>query len=76
MLPVYLKIDHRGMRRVTVIRKIFGDIHKLAQDLHKFLTKVNNGREIGIKVVEVCGRIDIHGDHVGNVKLWLERRKY
>ena len=68
MLPVYLKISHRGMKRVTVIRKIHGDIYKLAEQLHKFLVNVND-KEIGIKVVEVCGRIDIHGDHVNNVKL-------
>lgn len=70
MLPVFLEITHRGTRHVTVIRKIDGDIHKMAEDL-KTIAKKASGRVVATQINELAGFIKLKGDHVRTVKNYL-----
>ncbi|KAF5285346.1 hypothetical protein FQA39_LY04445 [Lamprigera yunnana] len=75
MLPVYLCISQRGMRRITKIRNIQGDIWLLEQQLRKFL-EPQNDRPIRSQVNEFVRHIRFHGDHVNAIKYWLMERNF
>ncbi|KAI4487131.1 hypothetical protein M0802_012005 [Mischocyttarus mexicanus] len=70
MLPVYLNRYFRGTRRVTVIRRIEGDIWKLEEEL-KQLIKETKKRTTGSRINEMSGDIRFRGDFVSLVKQWL-----
>ncbi|XP_076242487.1 mitochondrial ribosomal protein L49 [Calliopsis andreniformis] len=70
MIPVYLIISYRGIRRLTQIRKIQGDIWTLEAELTKYL-KQETGRKIGVRVNELIGEIVYRGDYVSLVKKWF-----
>ncbi|KAL2728526.1 hypothetical protein V1478_006158 [Vespula squamosa] len=70
MLPIYLQIKFRGMRKVTQIRKIQGDIWKLEEELKKHI-KETTSKTIGSRINEMCGEIKFRGDYVSCVKKWL-----
>jgi len=74
MLPVYLKVSHRGTRRLTQITNVDGNIWKLEIALKKHLQKLYGDRIIATKVHEVCGHLFIHGDHVSRVTEWLLKK--
>lgn len=75
MLPVYLNSTYRGMRRLTQIRLIEGDIWQLETDLKQFLQQQST-KPIRIQVHEFAGNILIHGDHVNAVKHWLQQKQF
>lgn len=62
MLPVHLTSTHRGMRKITEIRKVHGDIYALHDDLVN-LIKESVGKDIASQVNELVGCINIKGDH-------------
>lgn len=75
MLPVYLKISHRGQRRITQINNVDGNIWALEAQIKKYLENVYNHQKIiATKVHEVCGHLCIHGDHVSRVNEWLLKK--
>lgn len=75
MLPVYLKVSHRGTRRITQIKNVDGDIWQLEQAIKKYLEKIYGEKAIiATKVHEVCGHLCIHGDHVSRVNEWLIKK--
>lgn len=76
MVPVYLRIRQRGQKRRTIIKNIYGDAWLLAKQLKDFLQRLHPNEVIGMKLHEASGKIIIHGDHVSDVKLWLDRRRY
>ena len=59
--------DYRvgGMRKVTVVRKITGDINQFKTELSKVVSNA--------PIEEKMGRIEISGLHSDKVKLWLRR---
>ncbi len=59
--------DYRvgGMRKVTVVRKITGDINEFKTELSKVVSNA--------PIEEKMGRIEISGLHSDKVKLWLRR---
>ncbi|XP_034175371.1 mitochondrial ribosomal protein L49 isoform X1 [Osmia lignaria lignaria] len=75
MQPIYLEITFRGTRRVTVLRKIQGDIWKLKSELTKYL-HVNTNKPIGVRVNELIGEIRFRGDYVTLVKNWLDEKGF
>ncbi|XKL66068.1 hypothetical protein PGB90_009488 [Kerria lacca] len=75
MIPIYLCISHNNMRRITVIKKIHGDIWTLASDVRNYLEKLNK-KKICVKIHEILGRIEVHGDHVSNLIVWAEKRNF
>jgi large subunit ribosomal protein L49 len=64
-LPVYTDLRNGGMRKLTVVRKISGDINEFKAELSKI---VSNS-----PIEEKMGRIEISGQHSEKVKLWLRR---
>ncbi|XP_065208719.1 large ribosomal subunit protein mL49 [Planococcus citri] len=75
-LPVHLRIGHRGMKRRTVLRKINGDIHALADELYPYLQAKVPHKKLGMKVSEIMGEIRFMGDFVNDIKVWLEERNF
>lgn len=75
MLPVYLKLAQRGIRRHTYIKRIHGDIFLLEKELKGFLQK-ESFKPIRSQVHEFAGYIRINGDFVNACKYWLEKRNY
>lgn len=73
MQPVYLLNSFRGMRKVTLIRKIQGDIWLLESELTQYL-KESTGKAIGVRVNELVGMIQFRGDYVSLVKKWLHSK--
>jgi len=75
MLPVYLKVSKRGMRRITQINNVDGNIWALEEAIKKYLKSTfQRDKIIATKVHEVCGHLSIHGDHVSKVSNWLLKK--
>lgn len=70
MLPVYLQRAFRGQRRITVIRRVEGDIWLLEAELRYLIEKQLN-RPIITRVNEMTGQIAFKGDHVAVVEKFL-----
>ncbi|XP_074861079.1 large ribosomal subunit protein mL49 [Carettochelys insculpta] len=68
-VPVYKDITS-GNRRMTVIRKIEGDIWALEEEVKEFLTQLA-GKPPSIQVNEVTGSIRIKGYFDNELKEWL-----
>ncbi|TNV75398.1 hypothetical protein FGO68_gene16241 [Halteria grandinella] len=64
-VPVYTDYRVGGMRKVTVVRKITGDIDEFKMELAKVVSNA--------PIEEKMGRIEINGMHSDKVKLWLRR---
>ena len=71
MVPVYLFRSHRGMQRLTVIRRIQGDIFLLEKELNDHVEKAV-GRKIGAQINEPAGIIKFRGDFVSICKRYLD----
>lgn len=68
-LPIYLRITYRGIRKISMIRKIEGDIWLLNDEIKAYLKKKNN-RYVETRVHEVAKLIEAKGDYVLNLKEW------
>lgn len=79
MQPVYLCIGHRGIRHVTLIRRIQGNIWKCEEDLREFLYSklpfYKHGR-VAMRVNEMSCQIRIRGDYVSMVKYWMDQKGF
>ena len=64
-LPVYTDTRAGGQRRVTVVRKIFGDLDAFKEELSKIVSNA--------PIEDKQGRIEVSGFHTQKVKLWLTR---
>ena len=64
-LPVYTDVRAGGSRRVTVVRKIFGDVNAFKDELSKIVSNA--------PIEERVGRLEVSGMHSQKVKLWLTR---
>ncbi|CAO1408783.1 unnamed protein product [Diamesa serratosioi] len=70
MLPVYMDITFRGQRRITIVRKIEGDIWKLEEELKQMIgDKVK--KPIFTQVNEMNRQISFKGDYVSLVQEFL-----
>lgn len=75
MQPVYLVKEFRGMRTITVIRKIHGDIWTLEQELTEHIeAKVNI--KVASRTNELIGDIRYKGDYVAIIKQWLDSKGF
>jgi len=70
MLPVYLNTKFRGLRRITKITGIEGDIWKLEADLHQLIEK-RAKKKIYSRINEMNRQIVFRGDFVTLVKKHL-----
>ncbi|XP_012264333.2 probable 39S ribosomal protein L49, mitochondrial [Athalia rosae] len=73
MQPVYIARTHRGMRRITELHKIQGDIWTLEADLKKYLEE-QSGKRVATQIHEVVGQVNVKGDHVIRIKEWLDKK--
>ena len=64
-MPVYTDYRIGGMRKVTVVRRIYGDINEFKMELSKIVSNA--------PIEEKMGRLEISGIHSDKVKLWLRR---
>ncbi|XP_030381545.1 probable 39S ribosomal protein L49, mitochondrial isoform X2 [Scaptodrosophila lebanonensis] len=64
MVPVYLHTRFRGQRRLTVVRRVQGDIWALERDLRAVVESARNGKLCASRVNELSGQIYFHGDYV------------
>lgn len=70
MLPIYLKINFRGLRKQTVIKNISGDIWKLNHELMDYIEYYMAKKERS-HVNEFTQIIKINGDYVNLIKDYL-----
>lgn len=76
MLPVYLKISERGMRRITAIKRVEGDIWKLSSELVEYLKPKMYYSTIGVKVEELKRTIFLRGDYLEYTKRFLSDKGF
>lgn len=70
MLPVYVTPTYRGMRRITKIKGIQGDIWLLEKQLKEHIQNFTD-IPIGSQINESVGTIQFRGDYVILVRGWL-----
>ncbi|KAM9342014.1 large ribosomal subunit protein mL49 [Pholidichthys leucotaenia] len=68
-IPVYTDLTH-GNRKMTLVRKVEGDIWALEKDVKEFLKTVT-GKEFPTQVNEVTGTLKIKGHFDQELKDWL-----
>ncbi|VVC99488.1 unnamed protein product [Leptidea sinapis] len=66
-LPIYLDITFRGMRKVSAIRKIEGDIWLMNDEVKEYL-KNKYCRYVETRVHELGGFIEVKGDFVNALR--------
>lgn len=76
MLPVYLDITYRGVRKITIISKIEGDIWALEHDLRTRLENYKAKRIFASQIYEFSGMIKFKGDYVSRIKEWMEMKGF
>ena len=64
-MPVYTDYKIGGMKKVTIVRKLTGDIDEFKNELRKITSNST--------IEEKVGRVEISGLHSEKVKLWLRR---
>lgn len=75
MIPVYLHTGERNQRQITMVKRIQGDIHALAEDLLIFLEDYT-GRKVPMRINEYTGIIFIKRDYVNLIKDYLMKKGY
>ncbi|XP_011264939.1 probable 39S ribosomal protein L49, mitochondrial isoform X1 [Camponotus floridanus] len=70
MQPVYLGITHRGMRRLTTVKNIQGNIWELDHDIKIYLKKRLRVAPPS-QIHEFSGVIKYKGDYVNRIKDWM-----
>lgn len=68
-LPIYLHLTYRGTRKISMIRKIDGDIWLMNDEIKAFLKKKNN-RYVETRVHESARFIETKGDFVNDLREW------
>ncbi|XP_017065019.1 probable 39S ribosomal protein L49, mitochondrial [Drosophila eugracilis] len=76
MVPVYLHTKFRGQRRITVVRRVQGDIWSLEKDLRAVVEKSRNGKLCATRINELSGQIHFHGDHVDLLRDYLKEKGF
>lgn len=70
MLPVYLAISYRGMRRVTIVKFIEGNIWQLEQELNELIARRAEKRCFS-QINEMNRQIRFKGDYKTLVEKYL-----
>ena len=64
-LPVYTDFKAGGTRKITIVRRIYGDIEEFKQELKKIVSNSD--------IEEKMGRLEVSGMHSQKIKFWLTR---
>ncbi|XP_061557528.1 mitochondrial ribosomal protein L49 [Phycodurus eques] len=73
-IPVYTDVTH-GNRRMTLVRKVEGDIWALEKDVKRHLKDVT-GKEMPTQVNEVTMTLKVKGHFDKELKEWLSRKGF
>lgn len=78
MHPVYMVMSKRGMKKLTYVRKIQGDIWQLESELKEYLQKrkLSLVNVVSSRINELAGVIIFRGDYVSQVNRWLEEKGF
>ncbi|XP_059044980.1 large ribosomal subunit protein mL49 [Achroia grisella] len=68
-LPIHLDISYRGMRKISIIKRIDGDIWLLNDEIKSYLKNKYN-KHIQTRVHEMGRFIEIKKDYVNDIKGW------
>ncbi|XP_013871721.1 large ribosomal subunit protein mL49 [Austrofundulus limnaeus] len=68
-VPVYTDLTH-GNRKITMVRKVEGDIWALDKDVREYLKEVT-GKELPTQVNEVTNTLKVKGHFDQELKAWL-----
>lgn len=68
-LPIYLDISYRGQRKISLIKKIEGDIWLLNDEIRNHLKNTHN-RYVATRVHELGRFIEAKGDFVVSLRNW------
>ncbi|XP_047028013.1 probable 39S ribosomal protein L49, mitochondrial [Helicoverpa zea] len=74
-IPIYLEITYRGIRKITMVRRIEGDIWLMNDEIKSFL-KEKNGRYVETRVHEVGRFIEAKGDYVNDLREWAHSKGF
>lgn len=74
-LPIYLNLTHRGCRKITIIRKIEGDIWLLNDEI-KELLESERKRYVETRVHELARFIEVKGDYVNYLRDWAHSKGF
>ncbi|KAH0954321.1 hypothetical protein HN011_005515 [Eciton burchellii] len=75
MQSVHLLLCNKGVRKITRINKIQGDIWMLEHDIKEFIEK-NVGEKLATQINEYAGTIKIRGDYVNRIKEWMDMKGF
>lgn len=70
MVPVYLKVSFRNIRKQTIIKNITGDIWELNREITEYVENYMQNR-VRTRVNEFVGRIEVNGDYMNLIKDYL-----
>ncbi|XP_005804926.2 39S ribosomal protein L49, mitochondrial [Xiphophorus maculatus] len=73
-IPVYSDLTH-GNRRMTLVRKVEGDIWALEKDVREYLRQVT-GKELPTQVNEVTMTLKVKGHFEQELKDWLASKGF
>ncbi|CAJ1055129.1 S ribosomal protein L49%2C mitochondrial [Xyrichtys novacula] len=73
-IPVYTDLTH-GNRKMTLVRKVEGDIWALDKDVREFLKGVT-GKELPTQVNEVTMTLKVKGHYDVELKQWLAQKGF
>lgn len=68
-MPIYLKQTFRGMRKISTVRKIEGDIWLMNDEIKSFLKKKHQ-KYVETRVHELGRFIEVKGDYVNDLRDW------
>lgn len=74
-IPIYLDITFRGQRKISIIKKIEGDIWLMNDEIKSYLKNKNN-RYIQTRVHELGRFIEAKGDYVSDLREWALSKGY
>uniref|UniRef100_A0A6B2EEY0 Large ribosomal subunit protein mL49 n=1 Tax=Phlebotomus kandelakii TaxID=1109342 RepID=A0A6B2EEY0_9DIPT len=75
MLPVYMVEKFRGSKKVTVVRKIEGNIWKLEEELRAVVEQAA-GKKVLSRVNEMSGQIKFTGAFVNVIKDYIQEKGF
>lgn len=74
-IPIYLNVTYRGIRKITKIKRIEGDIWLLNDEIKSYL-KEKNKRYVETRVQEVGRFIEVKGDFVNDLLEWAHSKGF
>lgn len=75
MQPVYLNISYRGIKKVTVIKNIQGNIWEMDRDIKQYLLD-HEQWTVASQIHEFACLLKFRGDIVARIKRWMDTKGF